>query len=103
MLAIRVHHHHGLPARLAQTGGNGRLLAEIAGKAQPAQARIRRHLGLQAFPGRIAAAIIDHPDLIAGATALQDCKQLCKKARNPFGLIKGGDDDADFGRRAISL
>ncbi len=63
ILQIHVHGHDGITLGMVQTGGHGRLLAEVAGQVDQGDAGIAGDGLLDHVAGAVAAAVVDEHDL----------------------------------------
>ncbi len=83
MLQIRVHHDHGVPAGMLQTGGQGRLMAEITAKRKKSNPPVARCQGANYQQRSIPRAIVHINDfrLIRVFELIDDGNKLPVKER----------------------
>ena len=93
MLQVAVDDGGAVPVGLGQTGENGSLFPEVAGKADAPYMDIPLGLGLDTGPGVVSGAIIHKQQLIGNVLLGQSAADGLNRQRNVGFFVIGRNDN----------
>ena len=78
---------------IAEPGGDGRLVAEVAGQAEHLEPRILAVHGAEDFEGVVGGAVVDENDLPGHIQRIETLDEAPPEQRNDLLLVEAGNDE----------
>ena len=102
ILKVGIHHHHRSAAAQLDTGGDRDLVAEISAQVDAAHTPVSCAHFHDSAPRTIAAAVVDHDDLVRKAGRRQHLGQPLVQLADALLFVVDGKDDAEIDRGGVS-
>lgn len=97
VLEIGVHDYDAVAGGAVDAGGDGGLVAEVAGEEDGAEVRIGMGGGGEEMGGGVGGAVVDEEEFVGGVDGGGDGDETGEEEGEGFLFVEQGDDDRQHG------